>query len=116
MVAMWADFPKLTDAVRRIWKLNLAMADAEVNDLVKYSRELYATVVLILDRLRVIYKLSITDVSDAKDEDSRVQARYFWAFNQRMYNMAIFTTSYINSLIVIGTHKTHCEEQLKSEI
>lgn len=69
------------------------------NDLAKYSRELYSTAVLILDRLRAIYLQSIEDVKTAKKVNGASWTNFLYAFDQRMYSMAVFTACYINCLI-----------------
>jgi hypothetical protein len=99
MIASWAYFPKLTSAVRRSWTSKSLAATNEFKGLLKYSRELYSTTVLVLERLRAVYAKSTQDVNGAKDQDSASQAKYAWAFNQRMYLVAVFTTCYINCLI-----------------
>jgi hypothetical protein len=99
MIASWAYFPKLTSAVRHIWTSKSLAATKEFKGLLKYSRELYSTTMLILDRFRDVYAQSSQDVNDAKDHYSASQARFVWAFNQRMYLVAVFTTCYINCLI-----------------
>lgn len=74
-------------------------ATDEFKDLLKHSRELYSAAILTLDRIRAVYVQSTEDVNNAKDEETKSRASYKYAFNQRMYNMAVFTTCYINCLI-----------------
>lgn len=99
LIASWASFPKLTSAVRKAWTSKSLTAANEFKDLLKYSRELYSDSVFTLGRLRAIYTQSTQDVSNAKDADTASQAKYIYAFNQRMYNIAVFTACYINCLI-----------------
>jgi hypothetical protein len=99
MIASWACFPKLTSAVRRLWTSKSLAATDEFKGLLRYSRELYSTTLLVLDRLRAVYAKLTLDANDAEDQDSASRARYVWAFNQRMYLVAVFTTCYINCLI-----------------
>lgn len=99
MIASWASFPKLTAAVRQSWTSKSVTASNQFKDLLKYSRELYSTAMLTLDRIRAVYVQSTQDVEDAKDEESTSRARYLYAFNQRMIILAVFTTCYVNCLI-----------------
>lgn len=99
VIASWSHFPKLTAAAREAWNCKPKVLSDEFKDILKTSRELYSTSILLLDRLRSTYTDSAAAIDRAKDEASASAARYMYAFHQRVYCMAAFTTCYFNCVI-----------------
>lgn len=99
MIASWAHFPKLTAAARQAWQSKSKTGTEEFKDVVKDAWELHDAQLQLLNLWRETYKRAFEDIATAESEKAASRASYLYAFNQRMFSMAVFNVCYINCLI-----------------